>query len=93
MHQSQADWAELIAEVRVEMERGTDPASERVQELARRWTDLVRGFTGGNPEIEKSLRSLLANEGPAIAERYGDGMPDSAVGEYISRAMAAQDSV
>src|SRR5262249_39535332 len=30
----QKEWPELIAEVRAEMEKGTDPSSDRVQELA-----------------------------------------------------------
>ena len=43
------DVAELIAEVHAEKEKGTNPADPRVQALARRWMDLVKGFTGGDP--------------------------------------------
>src|SRR5207247_753683 len=51
IHQSHADWAELIAAVRAEKEKGTDPASSEVQALAKRWSDLVNEFTGGDPGI------------------------------------------
>src|SRR5918998_940393 len=43
----EAEWADLMEQVRAEMEAGTDPANERVQALARRWMGLVRAFTGG----------------------------------------------
>ena len=52
IRQSQEDWAELIAEVRAEMEKGTDPAAPEVQAMARRWMDLVNAFTGGDPGID-----------------------------------------
>ena len=44
IRQSQVDWAELIAAVRAEKEKGTDPADPKVQAMARRWMDLVDGF-------------------------------------------------
>jgi MerR family transcriptional regulator, thiopeptide resistance regulator len=62
IRQAEADWQELIAQVRAEMDRGTDPASETVQALARRWTALVDAFTGGNPEIHKALQQMWTQE-------------------------------
>jgi MerR family transcriptional regulator, thiopeptide resistance regulator len=52
---AEAEWAELMERVRAEMEAGTDPSNERVQVLAARWMKLVGEFTGGDPEIERSL--------------------------------------
>jgi DNA-binding transcriptional MerR regulator len=37
LEQMQEAWADLIAELRTEMERGTDPADAKVQALAKRW--------------------------------------------------------
>jgi len=37
------------------MDRGIDPKSEHARALATRWQSLVRTFTGGNLEIEKTL--------------------------------------
>ncbi|HWE63413.1 MAG TPA: MerR family transcriptional regulator [Chloroflexota bacterium] len=60
----EAEWPRLIEEVRVEMESGTDPASERVQQLARRWMALVQEFTGGDPGIQQSLSTMYRQEQP-----------------------------
>ena len=94
MRQAEADWQELIAAVRDEMDAGADPASERVQALAQRWNALVLAFTGGNPEIERSLQTMYQQE-------FGSGKPptgawqnkiDPRIMEYrafISKAMEA----
>lgn len=89
MMKAQKDWAELGAAVRAEMERGTDPTDPRVQELARRWNDLVRAFTGGNPEIERAVQKVWENEGERLAREYGTGGFDAEMGEYIARATAS----
>jgi flagellar biosynthesis/type III secretory pathway protein FliH len=89
IRQVEAEWPELIAQVRAEMEQGTDPASERVQALARRWMALVEEFTGGNPEIEKSLCTMYEQE-PQVRERAG---LDPQIFAYISRAIAAAKGI
>ncbi len=53
----ESEWPGLIARMRVEMLRGTEPTDERVRPLATRWRDLVREFTGGNANIEHKLRA------------------------------------
>jgi len=80
----EAEWPRLIAQVRAEMGKGTDPASETVRALAKRWGQLVREFTGGNPSIEQKLRAKFATE-PEIRQRTG---LDSAIMEYVGRAMS-----
>ncbi|MGH7481661.1 MAG: MerR family transcriptional regulator [Longimicrobiales bacterium] len=90
MRQAQEDWTALGAEVRAEMEKGTDPTDERVQALARRWNELVRAFTGGDAGIEASLKNRWREQRVTLAERYGGGDAyDPAVSEYIGRALAA----
>lgn len=84
IEQVQAEWPRLMARVREEMERGTDPASEPVRALATRWRELVRAFTGGNPGIEKSLKTMYQQE-PGMAARQG---LDPKLSEYIGKAMA-----
>jgi DNA-binding transcriptional MerR regulator len=81
----EADWPKLIAEVRAEMERGTDPASEAVQSLARRWMGLVQEFTGGNAEIEKAVGNLYQQEASVGCQ---NGI-DAALFAYINRANTA----
>jgi DNA-binding transcriptional MerR regulator len=82
----ETEWPQLIAKVRAEMERGTDPASAAVQPLARRWTELLREFTGGNPGIQQGLNTMYAEE-PEVRSRTGI---DPALMEYIGKAIAAQ---
>ena len=81
----EAEWPRLIAQVRAEMEKGTDPASAAVQDLARRWKELLREFTGGNPGIQKGLNTMYEEE-PEVRSRTGI---DPALMEYIGKAFAA----
>jgi DNA-binding transcriptional MerR regulator len=83
---AEAEWAELMNEVRAEMEAGTDPSSERVQRLARRWMGLVSEFTGGDPGIERSVGNMWRQE-ENIHGIDTAGMREMM--EYISRAMVA----
>ena len=59
---AQADWAALFKDVEAAMAEGVDPASERAQQLATRWDDLIRGFTGGDPEVMAGLKRLYADQ-------------------------------
>ena len=81
----EAEWPRLIAEVRAEMERGTDPADARVQALARRWTGLVAEFTGGNPEIARAARKIYEDQAP-VAQQMGI---DRELMAYVEKANQA----
>lgn len=88
IHEVEAEWPKLIARVRDAMDAGTDPADPKVQALATRWRALVQEFTGGNPGIEKSLRTMYQNEAPqgihpSMDPRMAEYMA------YIGKAMAA----
>lgn len=84
--QSQTDWQELIEQVRTQMENGTDPAGESMQVLAGRWLELIQEFTGGDASIARSLNNIYKQEGVEVVSQ---GALDSAVSEYIGRAIAA----
>jgi DNA-binding transcriptional MerR regulator len=74
------EWIALLAALRAEMEKGTDPKSEPVQRLARRARELTMQFSGGNPAIEKTLGD---------AYRSGAGAQfglDTALFDYLARA-------
>jgi len=85
IRQGQANWQELIEQVRVEMTKGTDPNTEVMQGLARRWLGLVEAFTGGDPEIAKSLNKMYQEEGAEVVTR---GAVDAALSEYMGKAIA-----
>jgi len=77
-------WRELISEVEASL--GEDPAGDKAQALARRWSALIESFTGGNPAVAEGLNKLYADRKnwPADFEKpYSDD-----VGQFIARAIA-----
>jgi DNA-binding transcriptional MerR regulator len=81
------EWPTLIARMRAAMLRGDDPASADVARLAGRWRELVREFTGGNPEIARKVRAGYVND-PDRMKRAG---LDPALFAYANRAIRALD--
>jgi DNA-binding transcriptional MerR regulator len=92
LRQKQEEWAELIALVRAEMEKGTDPADAKVQALAQRWTGLLNFTTGGDPGMEQAIKRHWEEQGDAIAAQYGSQYDSRPIWGYISRAVAAAKS-
>jgi DNA-binding transcriptional MerR regulator len=85
----QEAWAELIAELRAEMEKGTDPAEEKVQALARRWQDLLKQSTCGDPGIQQAMKRLWEEQGDNLAAQFGSKYDSRPVWGYVDRAIAA----
>ena len=83
MAAAERDWPDLIAAVRAERERGTDPRDPRMQQLAGRWRELIRAFSGGDSGLERSLKSMYDAEGPEAASR---GVLDRELMDYVGRA-------
>jgi hypothetical protein len=80
VHAIEREWVQLLADLRAEMQRGTDPKSERVKKLLGRSRELVRAFSGGNLGIEVTLSE---------AYRSGAGAAfglDTELQAYFSRA-------
>ena len=84
MQAAQEEWPKLMEAVRAEMEAGTDPKSPRVQELAKRWRELIAEFSGGDQGIERSTAKMYRTE-PGAAERFG---VDLRLFDYIAKANA-----
>ena len=87
MRKAHDDWAELIAAVEAEREKGTDPADPRVQELAGRWQALLQAFTGGDPGITASLKRMYDEQG---AEHASRGAMSPGLQEYMGKVMTAK---
>lgn len=85
IREAQEAWPRLIAAVKEEMAKGTDPSSDAVQALAKEWTGLIQAFSGGNPGIESSLAGMYKAE-PDMAARQG---LDPALFQYIGAAIRA----
>jgi MerR family transcriptional regulator, thiopeptide resistance regulator len=87
IEQVQREWPELIAEVRTEMEKGTDPTSPEVMALARRWMGLINEFTGGDPGIERSVGRLWKEQGDHLVAKHGSEYDSCDVYGYIGQAI------
>ena len=83
MREVQEEWPRLIASVREEMQRGTDPKDPKVQALAKRWMELVEAFTGGDDGIRESLKNFYRGE-PQFAQQQG---LDAGMSEYVQKAL------
>jgi DNA-binding transcriptional MerR regulator len=87
VEQGQRDWMALISEVESAVKEGVDPSSERAQGLAARWSELIKGFTGGDPEIQKGLNKMYSD--PAWGAPFPKPYSDEA-GAFIMRATQAR---
>ncbi len=81
------DWKALIADVEAAIAAKSDPAGAEALTLAKRWSELVRGFTGGDAGIQQGLNKLYADQG-SWPSSFQKPFSDE-VWEYIKKAMAA----
>ncbi len=81
------DWDQLFADIRASL--GEDPASTKAQELAARWTTLVSGFTGGDPEVKKGLNAMYADRENWPAEQKERVAMPPEIWNFIQQAFAA----
>lgn len=84
-------WLDLILDVEAALDE--DPAGDKGQALAVRWTALVEEFTGGDPEIASGLQKLYRDSAnwPNQAKQQMQPFHISAqVWGFISRAIAAR---
>lgn len=85
IEQGQRNWATLISEVQAAVSAGEDPASEKSQALVVRWSELIKGFTAGNPEIQEGLNRMYSDR-----QNWPASMPkpfSDEVQEFIAKAM------
>jgi len=81
-------WNALFADIEASLDE--DPASPKAQALAARWRELLAGFTGGDPEIQKGLNKMWQDQQnwpSPQRERYAI-KPE--IQEFIMKAMKAK---
>jgi DNA-binding transcriptional MerR regulator len=81
------DWKTLLGEVEAAIAGKVDPAGPEARALAQRWSELVRGFTGGDTGIQQGLNKLYADKGnwpSTFTKPFSDE-----TWQYIKKAMAA----
>jgi MerR family transcriptional regulator, thiopeptide resistance regulator len=79
-------WADLLASVQEARDAGMEPTDPMAQELARRWFALVSEFTGGDPGIFQSLKTMYQNENTIRGMDVAALRPGM---EWINKAAAA----
>jgi DNA-binding transcriptional MerR regulator len=89
LRERQEEWAELIADVRAEMEAGTDPKEAKVQALAKRWLDMVHETTAGDAALKQALRRLWDEQGDTLAAQHGSQYDPRPVFGYITTVIEA----
>ena len=80
-------WNDLIRDVENAFQSRQDPAGAPARGLAERWAGMARGFTGGDPEVQKGLNKLYADQAnwPATFQKpFSDE-----VWNFIRQAMKA----
>lgn len=80
-------WNDLIRDVENAIQSRQDPAGAPARGLAERWAGMARGFTGGDPEVQKGLNKLYADQAnwPATFQKpFSDE-----VWNFIRQAMKA----
>jgi DNA-binding transcriptional MerR regulator len=80
-------WKALISGVEAAIRAKADPTSAEARSLAERWSELVRGFTGGDPEIQEGLNSLYADR-QSWPQNFTKPFSDE-VADYVKKAMTA----
>lgn len=80
------EWNELFRDVEAAL--GEDPAGLKAQALAARWRKLVGQFTGGDPEIQKGLNAMYADQSNWPAERQQYQVKPE-IHDFIMKAMRA----
>ncbi len=80
-------WNQLVRDVEAAIRNHEAPAGANARSLAERWTNLVRGFTGGDPEVQKGLNKLYADQSN-WPSNFQKPFSDE-VWAYVQKAMAA----
>ncbi|WP_116138368.1 MerR family transcriptional regulator [Trinickia diaoshuihuensis] len=80
----QAQWSELIDEVRALMEAGTPPEAEKPRELAVRWMTMLVRDTNGDPRLFAKLNRMHECE-PSMQAHIGIS---TALRDYVLRAFS-----
>jgi MerR family transcriptional regulator, thiopeptide resistance regulator len=75
-----------LAQLKVEMDSGTDPADPKVQALEKRRQALVNAFSGGDEAIEENLKRMWTEQGDKLCAQFGI---DPKLMAYLGKAAEA----
>jgi len=83
-------WTALYADIEAAL--GEDPVGPKAQALAARWRALVQGFTGGDPEVQRGLNKMWADQANWPAGLRSQYQIKPEIQDFIVRAMKATRS-
>ena len=83
--QWQREATEIVQELGIHLQRGSDAADPAVQELARRWQGVMREMVDGDSAGLSSVYAKIEGKGPEAATR---GILTPEVWEYLKRVFA-----
>ena len=83
--ENEADWEDLLTQVRAEMDKGTAFSSPDVRYLARRWLGSMKSVVDGDHDIYASLTRMYQQAGLSTADW---GSMDETTFEYMLKAVS-----
>lgn len=83
LKQAEQEFNGLIKEIRLEKEKGTSPSDEKVQDLAKKWNDIVNAFSEGDRTFRKRAEHFHA-ENPGNELQYE---MDGGLYQFINQAL------
>lgn len=88
---AEQDWRELFRDIEAALD--LNAASDKAQELGRRWKSLVGAFTRGNPEVAKGLNRMYADRPnwPQPAQQQMASFGNPRVWEFIQRVLNCKE--
>lgn len=81
----EAEWQNLLSQIRTEMDKGTDFNSPDVRILARRWLMGMKSFIQGDHDIYTSLTRMVQQEEPTAVSW---GHMDANIFDYMLKAVS-----
>ena len=84
-HRWQREATDVVQQLGVHLQRGSDPADPAVQELALRWQGVMREMVDGDSAGLSSVYAKIEGKGPEAATR---GILTREVWEYLKRTFA-----
>jgi DNA-binding transcriptional MerR regulator len=83
-------WSELFADIEAALAAGEDPSGPKAKALTARWKELLAGFTGGDPEIQKGLNKMWADQENWPEPQKSAYRIKPEIQEFIMKAMRAK---
>lgn len=88
--QAEQNWSDLFRDIRLALDE--DPASAKAQTFVDRWNELMKAFTGNDPQLAGGVKALYADRAnwPANFHEKMQPFTDERVWDFFRRAVIAR---